>query len=287
LWKVLLFGVQCHSVTLQLILVLIAFLSVFIGSVLIMFETNFFRFFTLASLVQAGLILFNWSCLTNEALVVGGFYAIIYLLFLLGFFAICGSMSIRNFGYKWWLMPFSFTQIFEFSWLSGVLLIVFLTSFIGLPPFLLFFVKLHIFIELYENYYVYSFIFLIIMNAFTCAYYLLVILLSTQPTGFTYYTTLNLHFISPSDHPDGIKLFIFNVDKDTKIENLLELYLSYLEKTLLELPKWLKTQLYVLYSLYSVEFKYVTLLAISIVIFFITLGISLNYDICAYMLNIL
>lgn len=252
-----------------------------------MFETNFFRFFTLASLIQGGLILLNWSCLTVEALVVGGFYAVIYLLFLLGFFATCGSIAVRNHGQSWWLTPFSFNYIFEYSWLSGVLLMFFLTSFIGLPPFLLFFVKFHVFIELYEHYYMFIFIFLVILNAFTCAYYLLVILLSTQPITFTYYTTFNFFFVSPNDHPDGIKLFISNMSKDDKIETILETYLAYLDVSFYELPKWLKTQLNTLGHLYSVEFQYTALLTLSSFILILTVVISLNYDICAYMLNIL
>ena len=156
----------------QSIIIIIAILSMLIGSISALRQDNLKRLFAYSTIANIGYVLIGISCANKEATVASLLYMLIYTFGSLGVFSFI--MLLRNEENQ----LLNVSDLAGFSKLSPLLalaLIILLLSMAGIPPFAGFFAKLYIFSAAIEEGLIYLAILGIIFSVVSAYYYLKII----------------------------------------------------------------------------------------------------------------
>lgn len=153
-------------------LISFSILSLFIGNIFALVQSNIKRMFAYSSITNVGFILLSFLCF-GKNFVVSFFYLFVYLLTTLGSFAI--------------LLRFSNSDVFEFEELEdfrglglrepflSCVLLIFLLSMAGLPPLLGFYAKLLVLNSILSEGFIVLAIFSVLMTVIGLFFYLRVV----------------------------------------------------------------------------------------------------------------
>jgi NADH-quinone oxidoreductase subunit N len=122
----------------QYLLIFIAILSLIIGNIGAIFQTNIKRLLAYSAIAHAGFILLGFIANTEAGRAAANFYAVSYALMFIGMFGFIILFSKNNFELED-IKNFSGINVAH-PWLSGILLILLLSLF-GIPPTLGFYAK--------------------------------------------------------------------------------------------------------------------------------------------------
>jgi NADH-quinone oxidoreductase subunit N len=152
--------------------VVTGFLSVVIGGVYAMYQFKIKRFLAYSTIVNVGFLLIGFSSFSLDAIYSVVIYLFCYLVPVLSFFLFIIFFRIKN--------KAELNNLFELSNFNyNTILVFFLSivffSFLGLPPFMGFFGKFFIYLNLVNNYNYLLFLILLFLSVVVGFYYIRVI----------------------------------------------------------------------------------------------------------------
>lgn len=152
---------------LSFIILIVSLLSIFLPSIAGLYQIKFMRLVAYSSIIHMGFVLLIFSIFNYYLLISGFYYLFVYLIVLSNFFLVI--LSFRR------VINFSFIKninelslVYFSSFFLTFLFILDLFSFIGLPPFLLFFSKnyIYFFLNISNNIFVlFLFIFFSVISS--------------------------------------------------------------------------------------------------------------------------
>ncbi len=141
LFRLLDTGLGAEAVAWQPMLQILAVLSLALGNVVAIAQTNIKRMLAYSAIAHVGFILLGFSTGTPEGLQAALFYTIVYAIMAGGAFGVVILMSHRGFESE---ELSDFKGLNERSrWYAGMMLL-FMVSMVGIPPFIGFFAKLNV-----------------------------------------------------------------------------------------------------------------------------------------------
>jgi len=148
------------------------FLSIIIGGVYAMYQFKIKRFLAYSTIVNVGFILIGFSIFSLDAIYSIIVYLFCYLVPVLSFFLFLIFFRIKN--------KSELNNLFELSNLNYNVLLVFFVSiiffsFLGLPPFMGFFGKFLIYLNLLNNFNYLVFLILLFLSVIVGFYYIRII----------------------------------------------------------------------------------------------------------------
>ena len=156
----------------QVLLIAIAFLSLIIGNIGAMLQTNIKRLLAYSAIGHMGFILLGFVSNSLDGRLASNFYVVLYALMIIGLFGIIAMFS---------KVELEFDEIKDFSglgkrhpWLAGMLLII-LLSMVGIPPTVGFYAKFLIIKSLINADLILVAIMAVLLSSISLFYYLRII----------------------------------------------------------------------------------------------------------------
>lgn len=171
----------------QILLISIALLSLFIGNVGALLQTNIKRLIAYSAIGHAGFILLGLIINVPAGRLAANFYVVVYSLTLIGWFGIIILFSKNNFELEEIKDLSGIAK--KYPWLSGILLIL-LLSMIGVPPTIGFYAKFLIIKSLIEYNLIWIAIIAVLCSVIGLFYYLRIIK-AIYFSEFEYHQELN------------------------------------------------------------------------------------------------
>jgi NADH-quinone oxidoreductase subunit N len=147
-----------------------AVISIFVGSLLALYQVKIKRFFAYSAIVHMGYILLSISMAHFSALYVASYYLFVYVTVSINIFTIF-LILYREKG-------FPVRNIVEIAYLPysnfflAILFVLAILSVAGVPPLAGFFGKIYVFSFLIETGNYYLALFIVLMSVLSCAYYI-------------------------------------------------------------------------------------------------------------------
>jgi NADH-quinone oxidoreductase subunit N len=163
--------IEFHSIINNYCL-LFSLLSIFYGSVISLYQTNFRRLLAYGSMVHMGLIVYSISLFTVQSIAAAFFYLVSYIILMLFTFSFMFFLFEKKKHELYYL-----DSISQFNSLIGNKFLVFsfsliLFSLAGLPFFLGFISKWYIFLSLLNNYNYFELFLLLGISVLSASYYI-------------------------------------------------------------------------------------------------------------------
>jgi len=155
----------------------VALLSILYSSLIVLYEINIMRILAYSAISHLGYILLSFSFNTLNGIVLGINYLFVYSISIFGTLLILYIIKIYNInnGYSnfWNIVDIiKFSKFSKMNYFITVMLVSFLLSFIGIPPFAGFFIKMNIFIEVIKSCHYFIFIILGFISVINAVFYL-------------------------------------------------------------------------------------------------------------------
>lgn len=176
LFKILILSFQDYFYFFEKILILAGILSLFLGASGALNQVKWKKFIAYSSITNIGFILFGYLSNNNFSFFCIIFYTLIYLITTIALFSFVISFRKKNFFKSYQLRYIN--DIIGLSILNPVLSLTQTTVFFsvaGIPPFIGFFAKSFILLDMLQNQIYGTSILVILLSCVTCFYYIRVI----------------------------------------------------------------------------------------------------------------
>lgn len=156
----------------QILLIVIAILSLLIGNIGAMLQQNLKRLLAYSAVGHAGFILLGFITNTQTGRTAANFYVVLYAFILMGIFAIINLFSKDSLDLEELKYLNGFAK--QHSWLGTILLILILAM-MGIPPTIMFYAKFLILKDLVDANLLWLAVFAVIVSIISMFYYLKII----------------------------------------------------------------------------------------------------------------
>lgn len=172
MFRLLIEGLEASLVQWQGILIILAVLSLVIGNVIAIAQTNLKRMFAYSTVSHMGFILLGFVTANVGGYSAAMFYVVIYALMSIAGFAVIVALSRKGFEAD---AIADFAGLGKRNPLMALIMLVILLSMAGIPPFVGFYAKLVVLTELVEAGFTGLAVFAVVMSVVGAYYYLHVI----------------------------------------------------------------------------------------------------------------
>nr|WCH57981.1 NADH dehydrogenase subunit 2 [Calliblepharis sp.] len=176
LYRFLIFCFQDFIIFWYNIILIVIFLSIFIGTLSAFSQIKWKRFFAYSSITHVGFFLLALLLGDNNSIVNSVFYVIVYLITMLGIFS--AILSIRFFSYNYHYQTRYLQDIICLGKTNPTLSLIFTTilfSMAGVPPLAGFFSKFFVVLAALQAEAIGICIFIVLMSCIACFYYIKII----------------------------------------------------------------------------------------------------------------